>query len=204
MARMVLPKEDLKQIILERRRTGAARLDEVWNGVYVMSPEADNQHQQLALDLVAGFLVLLGRGAGFRFYPTINISDRETGWRKNFRIPDASVFLPGNPARDLGTHWLGGPDFAVEVLSKGDRARQKFAFYASVGVRELLLVNRRPWRLELHRREGSGWFEVGASDIEVPDALASHVLPLSFRLVPGPERPQVEVTRASDGQTWLA
>ncbi len=77
---------------------------------------------------------------------------RPSDWTKNYRCPDVLVFLPGNPAEDRGTHWLGGPDFAVEIMSRGDRSRKKLDFYAKVGVRELLLIDRRPWKLELYRR----------------------------------------------------
>ncbi len=39
--------------------------------------------------------------------------------------------------------------------SPDDRAREKLAFYAKVGTREVLLVDRDPWALELFRlREG--------------------------------------------------
>jgi len=46
---------------------------------------------------------------------------------------------------------VGGPDFAVEILNPGDRTPEKLPFYASVNVRELLVVDRDPWSLELFR-----------------------------------------------------
>src|SRR4051794_6469068 len=117
MPLLILDRVKAKQLIRQRRRTGADRKDEVWDGVYVMSPEADNQHQFLTGKFVSVFDQALGGLAGIRVFPSINISDREKGWRKNYRCPDVAVFLPGNPAQDCGTHWFGGPDFAVEVLS---------------------------------------------------------------------------------------
>jgi Uma2 family endonuclease len=202
MPKMLLPRDRLKEIIRERRRTGAIRHDEVWDGVYVMSPDPDNQHQWLAFELAIALRDATADIAGRLVYPTINLTDRQDDWRKNFRIPDASVFLPGNPAEDRLTHWFGGPDFAVEILSPGDRSRKKFSFYAKVGVRELLLADRDPWRLELHRRGGSRWRLVGSSSPDQPTSLASAVIPLTFRLLPGDPRPQVEVTKA-DGTRWL-
>ena len=83
------------------------------------------------------------RGLGEAF-PGVNVSDREDDWTQNYREPDVAVFLEGTTARDMDTHWLGGPDFAIEILSPGDRAREKLDFYAKVNVRELLIVDRAP------------------------------------------------------------
>ena len=60
-----------------------------------------------------------------RIFPGCNVSDRPKRWKKNYRCPDVAVFLPGNPAEDRETHWFGGPDFAVEILSPYDRSREK-------------------------------------------------------------------------------
>ena len=38
---------ELARLIRERRECGGDRYDEVWDGVYVMSPLADNVHQEL-------------------------------------------------------------------------------------------------------------------------------------------------------------
>lgn len=204
MAHLILPKDDLKRLIRERRRFGGDRYDEVWDGVYVMSPIANNEHMEIVTRLSAAFLASLAERPRDRVLAGCNVSDQPENWSKNYRVPDVAVFLPGNPAEDRDTHWLGGPDLAVEILSPGDHARKKFDFYAQVGVRELLLVDRRPWRLELYRRDDGPWTTVGQSEIDNPATLASTVLPLTFRLIPGPKRPQVEVTRTTDGQTWLA
>ena len=84
----------------------------------------------------------------------VNVSDREHGWKKNYRCPDVVVFLNHTKAVDCDTFWFGGPDFAVEIASPGDRSREKLEFYAKVGTRELLLVDRKPWSLELYRLDG--------------------------------------------------
>src|SRR5262249_46987083 len=94
---------------------------------------------------------------------------------------------------------FGGPDFAVEIMSPHDRSREKFGFYAKVGVgvRELLLVDRRPWQLELYRRDQGRWDLVGQSGLDpTANALRSLVLPLTYRLILGPRWPRIEVGRA--------
>jgi Uma2 family endonuclease len=204
MALLSLPRRNLKRLIAQRRASGADRYDEVWNGVYVMSPEADNTHQELATRLASSIDQALGNRDDVLIYQGCNLSDRPEDWSKNYRIPDVAVFLPGNPAEDRSTHWLGGPDFAVEIISSGDRSRKKFAFYAAVGVHELLLVSRRPWRLELYRREGAKWNVVGIAELDNGQALAGKMLGVTFQLVTGHRRPRIEVVRASDGQKWIA
>ena len=103
------------------------------------------------------------------------------------------VYLPGNSAENWGTHWQGGPDFLVEIISPFDRSREKLPFYAKVGVREVLIVDRDPWRLELYapRKKGSSMRLAAKSKIK-GDALSSSVLPLTFALVPGKPRPRIE------------
>lgn len=204
MPRMILPVEDLKSMIRERRSRGLGRRDEVWNGVYVMSPEADNEHQELATDLAGAVKQAVAIPGRVRSIAGTNVSDRAEGWRKNFRIPDVAVFLPGNRAEDRRSHWLGGPDFAVEILGRGDRSRKKFDFYARVNVRELMLIARAPWQMEIHRHDGTSWSQVGSSSPSSPSLLSSLVLDLGLRLIDGEERPRVEVTRPGHVGCWLA
>ena len=202
MKLMIDNPHQVKRIIRRRRLMGGDRYDEVWDGVYVMATLADNVHQEIATDLAAAFKQCVAR-PGTRSFAGANVSDRPDDWRKNFRCPDVAVYLPGNPAEDRETHWLGGPDFAVEVISPYDRSRKKFEFYARVGVRELLLVSRKPWRLELYRHDAGSWTKVGISDAVVSEPLHSDVLDADLRLIQGNPRPQIEVTRPRDGQTWL-
>jgi Uma2 family endonuclease len=201
MAMLVLDRDDQKRILRERREAGVDRFDEVWDGVYVVGPVRDNEHQLVITELTFAIGDVLDGTA--RIYAGVNVSDRETGWKKNYRIPDVAVYLPSNPALDRKTHWLGGPDFVAEVLTPSDRARKKFGFYAEVGVREVLLVDRRPWRLELYRWSEMGWIQYGWSDLERPDAFSSAVLPLTFRLLPGEPRPQIAVTKTGGNGRWL-
>ena len=200
---VVFPQFEFKRIIRERRERGIDLHDEVWDGVYVMSPEADNQHQKLSGLLFSVFHQALLPLRGVDVYPPINIADRDDHWANNYRCPDVSVFVPGNPAQDRGTYWVGGPDFLVEVRSRGDRSRKKFAFYASVNVREVLFVNRRPWTLELHRHDGTQWQLIGKSSLAQPLLLSSDTTGLVFRLSPGLSRPTIEIIRASDGAQWI-
>jgi Uma2 family endonuclease len=203
MAAIVLDRDLVKALIRKRRATGADRYDEVWNGVYVMSPIANNEHQFLGYKLTSAFDQALQGIVGVLAYPGVNVTDRLDDWTKNYRCPDVAVFLPGNPAKDMQTHWYLGPDFAVEVISPRDRSRKKLDFYAKVGVRELLLVGRKPWSLELYRLTDGELKLVGKVSPDLTQSLTSQVLPISLRLVPGEPRPTIEVTQTQDARQWL-
>jgi Uma2 family endonuclease len=201
MAVLVLDPSEQRRLLRERKRNGADRYDEVWDGTYVMAPLANNQHQWLAQEIATAIR------QGVRFpddgmvFAGCNISDRETKWEKNYRCPDVAVFLVGNSAQDRDTHWFGGPDFAVEIVSPGDRSRDKLDFYFSVHVRELLIVDRKPWRLELYRNNGDELALAGICTPTKPKILSSQMIPFRFSLAAGQPRPQIVITRRTDGHT---
>ncbi len=203
MALLALDNDKLKALIRERRNAGADRHDEVWNGVYVMAPSADNEHSDLSFEF--GFIIksALPGTPKARIQLGPNLTDRPENWTKNFRCPDLAVFLPGNPAKDDGPYWFGGPDFAIDVLSPNDRSRKKLDFYAKIGVRELLFVDRKPWAIELYRLIEGKLKLVAKTFPDASQVIASEVLPISFRLLPNNPRPTIEVTQTSDARQWL-
>jgi Uma2 family endonuclease len=202
MATLVTDPRLEQRIIEERRANGGDRFDEVWDGVYVMSPLANNEHQGLASGLTFAFHGVIALPGLGEVFAGVNVSDQEEDWTRNYRCPDVAVYLNGTTARDRGTHWLGGPDFAVEVASKGDRSREKLDFYAKVNTRELLLIDRDPWALELYRLAGGVLSLVGMSRPGEAEPIRSEVLPLGSRLAAAEPRPRVEVLRRDGGEPW--
>jgi Uma2 family endonuclease len=186
----------------ERERSGADRFDEVWEGTCFMPPLADNQHQDLAFQLAVAIHGALGNPDALIFV-AVNVSDREEGWVENYRVPDVGVFLPGGQAKNCGTHWCGGPDFAVEIVSPGDRALEKLAFYAAVGVRELLLIERDPWALQLFGLKHGKLTEAGRSEGPQCALVRSEVVPVTFRLAASGVRPAIELAQQDGAQQWL-
>ncbi len=91
------------------------------------------------------------------------------------------MFLADNPAEDRGSHWYGGPDLAVEIVSRGDRSRQKLTFYAGVGVKELLILDREPWSLELYRLADGELQSVGTTQ-PGGDPLKTQTVPVQWSL----------------------
>jgi hypothetical protein len=200
MAVLVLDPIEQRRLKRERRLSGADRFDEVWDGVYVMAPIANNEHQYLGMRIcmvIAGVMKIPDEGLVF---PGVNVSDREDDWTKNYRCPDVAVFLKGKPAQDRDTHWFGGPDFAVEIVSPGDRSRKKLSFYASIGVRELLILDRKPWRLEMYRLKNEQLRRAGTSTPEKDTPVNSEVLPLRFAQARAKKRPELVITTTKDGR----
>ena len=203
MTTLILDADFEAQTLAQRRALGLDRFDEVWDGVYIMAPLANNEHQDLRSSLAAAMRNAVGWDGPERVHAGANVSDREEGWLHNYRIPDVVVVYPGGAARDCDTHWCGGPDFCVEIASPGDRSHDKLDFYARIGVRELLLVDRDPWDVQLYRLANGRLQLVGHSDASGGDVIASEVVPVSFRLVPGAPRPKIEVTHRDDARHWI-
>ena len=176
---------------------------EVWEGVTVVAPGANDDHQTLAGRLYSACLVAIEDAGLGDVRPAINLSDRVEGWMQNYRIPDMSVFLNGSAAVCHDTHWVGGPDFAVEVISLGEKPKAKFGFYESIGTKELFVVHRNPWKLELFALDNGTLKLTSSSALSSVAACTSVALGLTFQLVEGTRRPRIAVAQPSTGRTWL-
>jgi Uma2 family endonuclease len=189
-------------LLQQRQAAGADRHDEVWEGVYWMAPQPNNEHQDLVAELTAILKINVDWKNHGRTLPGTNITDQPVDWTHNYRCPDAVVFLNETAAEDRDTHWLGGPDLAIEIVSQGDRTREKFDFYARVGTRELLVVDRFPWSLQLCRLQNERLELVAESTFENEAAVDSEIVPLSFQLC-ADEAGRQFVIRQQDGeQSW--
>ena len=191
------------EIIAERQARHIDQFDEVWDGLYRIFPPKDNEHQEVRFDLMLSLTSAIPKTTGAQIYPGVNVSDHQHDWEHNFRCPDVVVYLKETSAINCRTHYCGGPDFGVEIVSPHDCTHEKFDFYASVGTRELLIVDRDPWCLELYRLRRKRLVLEGRSTLEQPRLLASEMIPLSFRLIPGDERPQVEILHSDRRQCWV-
>jgi Uma2 family endonuclease len=150
------------------------------------------------------FAAVIGPPVGGKVYPGLNLSDLIEDWQFNYRCPDVAVFLAGNAAEVLEAHIRGPADFLVEIVSPGDKSREKFEFYAELGIRELLLVDRYPWSLKLYRLSGGRLVLAGQSDIQQSDVFDSAVLPVSFQLVAAQSRPEIHIAELGGSRKWVA
>ncbi len=191
-----------EQLLAQRRTWGGDHHDELWEGVYVMAPLPNNEHQELVLRISRILYDVVETTESGQVYPGVNVSDRLEDWEHNYRCPDIVVFLKSSAAVNHGTHWTGGPDLVIEIVSPHDLVRDKLGFYGSVGTRELIIVDRAPWQLERYQLEDGQLVLAGTSHIEQPDWLVSKTVPLNWRLQPGDARPRIELQAATGDKTW--
>lgn len=119
-------------LLERRRRSGLARLDEVWGGVLHMIPAPSLSHARIAQQL-AELLGPLARAAGLECaMHEFNLGASEA----DFRVPDGALHRPGAN----GT-WLPTAALVVEIVSPGDETWEKLPFYASHNVDEILIVD---------------------------------------------------------------
>lgn len=202
MAVMVFDSDIEAQILAKRTGLDGSQYDEVWDGVYILMPLPNNDHRAIVGDLNAVFWEVIRRPGLGRVFPGVNLSDRNDGWEHNYREPDVAVFLRDTKAINHGTHWQGAADFLVEIISPGERTRDKIPFYSSLGVVELLIVDRDPWTLELYRQLDGQLTKIGQSNLPASAILVSQAVGLTFQLLPGESRPQIKVTHPASGRQW--
>lgn len=200
---MLINDESLeKRLQSERAALGVDRFDEVWEGVYVMAAAPNHEHQRLVGRLTRVLdEVVADRGLG-DVLPGVNVSDRVDSWQDNYRIPDVAVLLNDSHAENRGAFWFGGPDFAVEIASPNDQTRQKLGFYASVGTRELLIIERDPWQMELFRNDGETLVSAGLVKPADGVLINSEVVSLQLRFGSNKQTVSIEAIDPVDGKSW--
>jgi Uma2 family endonuclease len=204
MATVILDPELAERLRAERAAWGGDRYDEVWEGTYMMAPMPNNEHQAIINGLTAILQDIIGWPQLGDVFPGVNVSDREENWKENYRVPDVAVFLKTTTAINRGSFWQGGPDFAVEILSPGDQAREKLEFYASVNTREFLILDRDPWQLELYRLTTDSLQLIQTGRPDEGQSVKSDVVGLSFELRQEEtrDRPSLVVTHPASSRNW--
>ena len=129
-----------ESFLKERHRLGHDKKDELWEGVLHMVPPPSGPHGRRSIDLLLCLAPIAkrrgmstwGEGTG------VFAADIVT----SYRIPDVTLAR----AEHESERGLEGAALCVEILSPNDESRDKFGFYARVGVSEV-------WILEPHTRE---------------------------------------------------
>lgn len=178
-----------EQDLARRRRLGVDRYDEMWEGVLHMTPAPDYEHQRIKAKLHTFLDVLLsGRPRGL-IALEVNVFN-DASIEPDYRIPDLSFLSSGREslmARD-GIH--GGPDAVIEIRSPEDETYEKFPFFASLGVREVVVIHRDSKKPEVHRLTASGFAEAAA---DPSGWVGSETLGIRMRASgPGPAKLVVE------------
>lgn len=98
---------------------------------------------------------------GLWVLPQSGVFDPQTAGMTSYRVPDLAFARP-EVVTDRGIE--GAASLVVEVLSPGDEAYEKLAFYRGVGVEELLFVDPRSKAFEVRRPEDDGWSLVAGEE----------------------------------------
>lgn len=144
---------DVPEFVLEwRRKTGADRFDEVWNGVLHMVPAANIGHQQFERALLV-WLSLNWMHSGREVLHQVNVS-ADDDWVNNFRVPDIVLLLPEETGFLRENFVQGAPSVVIEIRSPDDETYEKFPFYAALGAKEIWVIDRDTRMPELFRLAG--------------------------------------------------
>ena len=141
------------QELAHRRSIGLDRWDEMWEGVLHMTPAPSLEHQRILGQLVVFLEPLLRSLKRGTLLPGINVFRTPT----NYRIPDLTFVAAGREdvLSDAGVREGGSPDAVIEIRSPEDETYEKFPFYAAIGTREVIVIDRDTKRPEIYRLAGS-------------------------------------------------
>jgi Uma2 family endonuclease len=131
----------LPDVLAFRKRPGADRFDEMWEGVLHMVPAPTPAHQDLAGELQTYLKVHWARPRKAKVYHEVNLAP-VGGWPNSYRIPDLLLLTPERFGITREQHFEGAPDAVVEFHSPGDEAYEKLPFYAKLGVPEVWYIQR--------------------------------------------------------------
>jgi Uma2 family endonuclease len=154
-----------------------------------MTPAPDFEHQEMVAGLIEFLrphLRTTGRG---RLAAGINVFGSEA----NYRIPDLTFVATGREHifHENGVRG-GGPDAVIEIRSPHDETYDKLPFFASLGVREVIVIDRDSKRPELYRLAGSQYVALQEDEHGL---LRSEAMNVRFGCVGG-EKPRLVVADA--------
>jgi Uma2 family endonuclease len=124
-----------------RKRTGADRWDEMWEGVLHMAPSPSRRHQNFQWALETWLRTYWAKPGGNKVFHQINVAS-VGGWPHDYRIPDLVLLTPEQFEIDRDEYFEGPPAVVVEVRSPDDESYAKFSFYANLGVQEVWVIDR--------------------------------------------------------------
>jgi Uma2 family endonuclease len=128
-------------VLALRKRTGADRWDEMWEGVLHMPPAPNLRHQDLEYLVECYLRRWCAPATGARVYHNVNVA-AVGGWPDDYRVPDLVLLSPESRATAQGEYVEGPPDVVIEIRSPGDETLEKLAFYARLGVPEVWVLDR--------------------------------------------------------------
>lgn len=174
-----------------RRRIGADRWDEMWEGVLHMTPPPSREHQRIAEELVEWLRPLLRRTGRGQLCAGINVFRADD----DYRVPDLTFVAAGHEHR-LAEDGVrnGGPDAVIEIRSPNDETYEKMPFFAAVETCEVVVIDRDTKQPEVFRLAGGTYLR---AEPDEQGWIGSDVLAVRFRCVPGAP-PHLEIADVAD------
>jgi Uma2 family endonuclease len=167
-------------LLEQRRRLGLDRRDEMWEGVLHMTPAPANEHQRILDELLVFLVPLLRRTGTGTLRSGINVFD-ESSPLESYRIPDLTFVAAGREALFVEDGVRGGgPDAVIEVRSPNDESYEKLPFFAKLGVREVVIVDRDTKRVELFALDGDRY---DPRPLEADGSLVSRALGVRWQVL---------------------
>src|SRR5271155_5823092 len=109
--------EVTESFLAERRRRGADRWDEMWEGVLHLVPQPTGWHQEFGAEIImAAGPVAKTKGLVVFYEASLYKADDD------YRVPDLCFALPSQRTK-RGIE--GGAELVVEILSPGDETYEK-------------------------------------------------------------------------------
>jgi Uma2 family endonuclease len=159
-----------------RKRTGADRWDEMWEGVLHLPPMPNREHQELEWAMETYLRLHWARALKAKVYHNINVAS-PGGWPHDYRIPDLVLVTPERFDIDRNEYFEGAPDVVVEIRSPGGETYEKLGFYARPGVPEVWVIDRdskapeiyvlRASHYEQRAVDADGWVRSPSTRIEL-------------------------------------
>jgi Uma2 family endonuclease len=141
--------------LADRRARGLDRWDEMWEGILHMTPAPSYEHQRTLDRLIEFLSPRLRETRRGILVSGINVC-REGSPSPDYRIPDLT-FVAAGREHVIRHDGVGGegPDAVIEIRSPEDETYDKLPFYAALGVKEVIVVDRDSKQPEIFRLTGS-------------------------------------------------
>jgi Uma2 family endonuclease len=130
-----------EHMLIERKRTGADRWDEMWEGVLHMTAAPNKRHTRLQVQMHNWLAAEWARPRGNQVDLLVNVAS-VGGWPHDYRIPDIVLLTADRFSIDHDDYYEGAPTVVIEIRSPGDETWEKMSFYSNLGVPEVWVVDR--------------------------------------------------------------
>jgi Uma2 family endonuclease len=177
-----------------RKATGIDRWDEVWDGVWYMTPPPSFEHQRIVDMLIRYLGPLLETSERGVLVSGIGVSTDTKGW-VNYRVPDLTFIVRGREyiACEDGVR-AAGPDAVIEIRSPADDTYEKLPFYAAIGTREVVIVDRDTKAVEIRRLIAGG---LTSAEPDADGWLLAETMSVRFRRIDA-QPPRLRIEDAVD------